>query len=135
MHALQILNKAVQDCEDYRNVTIHITTGRQPGPGHVVKVLPGHERVLSDRPTGMDLLAYVEVNIDALEAGENYLNVEAERDFWGDADWHLNVATVTPTEQEDKFLSAFISRTDGWTIPKPQCNLLGDCNELKKDGT
>ena len=104
MHALQILNKAIQDCEDYNLVTIHITTGRQPGPGHVVKTLPGRERVLSDRPIGLDLLAYVADNIDALEACENYLNVVAKRDFWGNADWHLNVATVTPTEQGDNFI-------------------------------
>jgi len=116
MHALQILNKAVQDCEDYNAATIHITTGWQPGPGHVVKVLPGHERVLSDRPTGMDLLAYVEDNIDTLEAGENYLNVVAERDFWGNADWHLNVATVTPTEQEYRLVKAF---TDKVTLQNP----------------
>ena len=89
MKALQILNRAVQACEDHGGVTIHVDSGHQPNTGFGVSTHKARERVLSDRPTGQDLLAYVQDNIDLLEASENYLGVWEEG-----GDWYLDVTQV-----------------------------------------
>jgi len=93
MNALQILNRAVQACEDDAGVTIHVDTGLQPSTGFGVSNHTDRERILSDRPTGQDLLAYVEDNIDLLEDPNYYLWVRYAGDYY-DFSWHLNVLRV-----------------------------------------
>jgi len=88
-NALQILNRAAQACEDHGGVTIHVDTGHQPGTGFGVSTHKNRERILSDRPTGPDLLNYVQDNIDLLHLPDRYLGV------WRDGDqWYLDVTQV-----------------------------------------
>ena len=93
MNALQILNRAVQACEDHGGVTIQVNSGHQPNTGFGVSTHKARERILSDRPTGQDLLAYVEDNLDLLEDQHYYLWVRATEDDY-DVYWHLNVLHV-----------------------------------------
>ena len=88
-NALQILNRAVQSCIDHQGVTIHVDTGVQPGTGFGVSIHKDRERILSDRPTGGDLLYYVQDNYDLLVLPDHYLGV------WEDeGEWYLDVTQV-----------------------------------------
>jgi hypothetical protein len=88
-NALQILNRALQSCIDHKGVTIHVDTGVQPGTGFGVSTHKDRERILSDMPTGGDLLNYVMDNYDLLAKPDRYLGV------WEDeGEWYLDVTQV-----------------------------------------
>jgi len=89
MDWLIMLHHALQACEEHGGVTIHVNSGHQPNTGFGVSTHKERERILADRPTGEDLLAYIKDNLDLLGEPQNYLGVWKEG-----SDWYLDVTQV-----------------------------------------